>query len=182
MVLRRSCWSTLEGSVVSTASFSFSNYFPCLLVGTCSPPLFNFSSHGIVMMAGVGLDACCHSAHAGARLKNQIFFFKHVLRRSEILEEVIKLCYRRHELKNGNEINSACNTSRFTTKKHISYVKLPIQFCIKECEEALVLNPSFRRARQRLASLLIRKLQAVERQLDMCAEARKVGDWKSALK
>ncbi|XP_042469795.1 uncharacterized protein LOC122052373 isoform X3 [Zingiber officinale] len=35
----------------------------------------------------VGLDACCHSAHAGARLKNQIFFFKHVLRRSEILEE-----------------------------------------------------------------------------------------------
>ncbi|XP_042469793.1 uncharacterized protein LOC122052373 isoform X1 [Zingiber officinale] len=87
MVLRRSCWSTLEGSVVSTASFSFSNYFPCLLVGTCSPPLFNFSSHGIVMMAGVGLDACCHSAHAGARLKNQIFFFKHVLRRSEILEE-----------------------------------------------------------------------------------------------
>ncbi|KAG6483347.1 inactive TPR repeat-containing thioredoxin TTL3-like [Zingiber officinale] len=77
---------------------------------------------------------------------------------------------------------------------------------VKECEEALVLDPAFGRAHQRLATLLIslgqvenarkhlllagpqsdpvefRKLQAVERHLDMCAEARKVGDWKSALK
>ncbi|XP_042391039.1 inactive TPR repeat-containing thioredoxin TTL3-like [Zingiber officinale] len=52
----------------------------------------------------------------------------------------------------------------------------------KECEEALVLDPAFRHAQQRLASLLIRELQAVERHLDMCAEARKVVDWKSDLK
>ncbi|XP_042465117.1 inactive TPR repeat-containing thioredoxin TTL3-like [Zingiber officinale] len=77
---------------------------------------------------------------------------------------------------------------------------------VKECEEALLLDPAFGRAHQRLASLLIslgqvenarkhlllasprpdpvefRKLQTVERHLDMCAEARKVRDWKSVLK
>ncbi|WOL08270.1 inactive TPR repeat-containing thioredoxin TTL3-like [Canna indica] len=77
---------------------------------------------------------------------------------------------------------------------------------VKECEEALLLDPAFVRAHQRLASLFIRlgqvdnarrhlfmagaqpdpiefrKLQAVERHLDRCAQARKVGDWKSALK
>ncbi|KAG6483625.1 hypothetical protein ZIOFF_060277 [Zingiber officinale] len=51
-----------------------------LPVGTCSPSLFNFSSHGIVVMVGVGLDACCHCAHAGARMKDQFsssdVFFK----------------------------------------------------------------------------------------------------------
>ncbi|KAG6508296.1 hypothetical protein ZIOFF_033670 [Zingiber officinale] len=99
-------------------------------LGTCSPPLFNFSSHDIVVMAGVGLDACC--------LKDQF-------------------------------------SSSDVFFKDLKSLK-------KECEEALVLDPAFRRAHQRLASLLIRELQAMERHLDMCAEARKVVDWKSDLK
>ncbi|URE48244.1 TPR repeat-containing thioredoxin [Musa troglodytarum] len=77
---------------------------------------------------------------------------------------------------------------------------------VKECEEALLLDPAFGRAHQRLASLLLRlgqvenarrhlvsagphpdpvelqKLQAVERHLNRCADARKFGDWKTALK
>ncbi|CAL9180237.1 unnamed protein product [Musa hybrid cultivar] len=77
---------------------------------------------------------------------------------------------------------------------------------VKECEEALLLDPAFGRAHQRLASLLLRlgqvenarrhlvsagphpdpvelqKLQAVERHLNRCADARKFGDWKTVLK
>ncbi|KAG6481445.1 hypothetical protein ZIOFF_058046 [Zingiber officinale] len=71
-------------------------------------------------MVGVGLDACCRCAHAGARLKDQFsssdVFFK--------------------DLKSLKKPNS-------------------VEF---------------------------RELQVVERHLDMCAEARKVVDWKSALK
>ncbi|XP_042435545.1 inactive TPR repeat-containing thioredoxin TTL3-like isoform X2 [Zingiber officinale] len=82
-------------------------------------------------MAGVGLDACCHCANVGARLKDQF-------------------------------------SSSDVFFKDLKSLK-------KECEEALVLDPAFRHAQQR-------ELQAVERHLDMCAEARKVVDWKSDLK
>ncbi|KAF8409036.1 hypothetical protein HHK36_005108 [Tetracentron sinense] len=77
---------------------------------------------------------------------------------------------------------------------------------LRECEEAVRLNPGYGRAHQRLASLHLRlgqvenarrhlcfagqqpdpaelqKLQAVERHLGRCAETRKIGDWKSALR
>ncbi|CAN7131006.1 unnamed protein product [Brassica rapa subsp. narinosa] len=76
---------------------------------------------------------------------------------------------------------------------------------VKECEEALRLDPNYGRAHQRLASLLIRlgqvdnarkhlcvlgkpsdpmelqKLEAVEKHMSKCADARRVGDWKAAL-
>nr|CAD1843275.1 unnamed protein product [Ananas comosus var. bracteatus] len=76
---------------------------------------------------------------------------------------------------------------------------------VRECEEAVRLDPAYGRAHHRLAALLIRlgqvdnarrhlflaspqpdpvelqKLQAVEKHLSRCAEARKSGDWKSAL-
>ncbi|KAG6531259.1 hypothetical protein ZIOFF_005049 [Zingiber officinale] len=64
---------------VKVISLSFPDIH-LLTVGTCSPSLFNFSSHGIVVMVGVGLDACCHCAHASARMKDQFsssdVFFK----------------------------------------------------------------------------------------------------------
>lgn len=77
---------------------------------------------------------------------------------------------------------------------------------VTECEEAVRLDPSYGRAHQRLGSLLIRlgqvevakkhlyyaghqpdatelhKLQAVEKHLSRCSGARKIGDWKGALR
>lgn len=77
---------------------------------------------------------------------------------------------------------------------------------VSECEEAVRLDPSYGRAHQRLASLHlrlghidnaqrhlwypgqqpdpseIRKLQTVEKHLNRCIDARKVGDWKSTLR
>uniref|UniRef100_A0A0D9UYC1 Thioredoxin domain-containing protein n=1 Tax=Leersia perrieri TaxID=77586 RepID=A0A0D9UYC1_9ORYZ len=77
---------------------------------------------------------------------------------------------------------------------------------VKECEEAVRIDPSYGRAHQRLASLHIRlgriedaqrhlslatpqpdllelhKLQTVEKHLGRCMDARKVGDWKSMLR
>ncbi|KAG8045701.1 hypothetical protein GUJ93_ZPchr0008g12097 [Zizania palustris] len=77
---------------------------------------------------------------------------------------------------------------------------------VKECEEAVRIDPSYGRAHQRLASLHIRlghiedaqrhlslatpqpdllelhRLQTVEKHLGRCMDARKVGDWKSVLR
>ncbi|XP_072965189.1 inactive TPR repeat-containing thioredoxin TTL3-like [Typha angustifolia] len=77
---------------------------------------------------------------------------------------------------------------------------------VKECREAVRLDPAYGRAHQRLASLHMRlgqveharrhlflgssqpdlaelqKLQAVEKHLDRCADARNIGDWKSVLR
>ncbi|XP_068654065.1 TPR repeat-containing thioredoxin TTL1-like [Aristolochia californica] len=76
---------------------------------------------------------------------------------------------------------------------------------VRECEEALRLDPAFARAHQRLASLHLRlgqvenarkhlfsaqipdtselqKLQIVEKHLSRCTDARKIGDWKSVLR
>ncbi|KAF2929656.1 TPR repeat-containing thioredoxin TTL1 [Oryza sativa Japonica Group] len=77
---------------------------------------------------------------------------------------------------------------------------------VEECEEAIRLDPSYGRAHQRLASLQIRlgrtadarkqigmgglqpdivelhKLEAVDKHLGRFADARKIGNWKSALR
>ncbi|GMJ10128.1 hypothetical protein HRI_004682000 [Hibiscus trionum] len=77
---------------------------------------------------------------------------------------------------------------------------------VKECEEAVRLDPNYGRAHQRLASLLLRvghvenarkhlcfpgqpqdptelqKLQAVERHLSKCTDARRIRDWTGALR
>ncbi|WCJ32253.1 TPR repeat-containing thioredoxin TTL1 [Euphorbia peplus] len=77
---------------------------------------------------------------------------------------------------------------------------------VRECEEAVKLDPAYWRAHQRLGSLLIRlgqvenarrhlcfpghhpdpaelhKLQLVEKHLNKCSDARKVNDWKNALR
>lgn len=77
---------------------------------------------------------------------------------------------------------------------------------VKECEEAIRLEPGYARAHQRLASLLLRfgqvdiawrhlrmpgqpsdsvevqKLQTVEKHLNKCCDSRKVGDWRSMLR
>lgn len=77
---------------------------------------------------------------------------------------------------------------------------------VRECEEAVRLDPTYGRAHQRLGSLLTRlgqlevakkhlfhaghqpdtkelqKLQAVEKHLTRCIDARKIGDWKGALR
>nr|XP_016443778.1 PREDICTED: TPR repeat-containing thioredoxin TTL1-like [Nicotiana tabacum] len=77
---------------------------------------------------------------------------------------------------------------------------------VKECEEAIRLDPSYFRAHQRLGSLLLslgqvenardhmcfqghqpdqadlQKLQAVEKHIGKCTDARRVGDWWSTLR
>ncbi|KAJ6752009.1 hypothetical protein OIU85_002430 [Salix viminalis] len=76
---------------------------------------------------------------------------------------------------------------------------------VKECEEAVRLDPNYWRAHQRLGALLIRmwlgvlistyasqgqhpdpaelhKLQLVEKHLNKCSDARRVNDWKGALR
>ncbi|KAK3033401.1 hypothetical protein RJ639_032374 [Escallonia herrerae] len=77
---------------------------------------------------------------------------------------------------------------------------------VRECEEAVRLDPGYGRAHQRLASLYLRlglvensryhlcfhgqqpdtgelqKLQSLEKHINRCADARKMGDWKGALR
>ncbi|PON96416.1 N-terminal acetyltransferase A, auxiliary subunit [Trema orientale] len=77
---------------------------------------------------------------------------------------------------------------------------------VSECEEAVRLDPGYGRAHQRLASLYLRfgqvesarchlcspgqipdqselqKLKSVEKHLKQCADARKLGDWKSVIR
>ncbi|WCJ24819.1 TPR repeat-containing thioredoxin TTL4 [Euphorbia peplus] len=77
---------------------------------------------------------------------------------------------------------------------------------VKECEEAVRLDPGFARAHHRLASLYLRlglveiaqhsfsvnrqqpaptdleKLQSLEKHINRCADARKIGDWKAVLR
>ncbi|KAJ9172800.1 hypothetical protein P3X46_016007 [Hevea brasiliensis] len=77
---------------------------------------------------------------------------------------------------------------------------------VRECEEAVRLDPGYARAHQRLASLYLRlgqaenarhhllfqgrqtgptelqKLQSLEKHINRCADARKIGDWKGALR
>lgn len=77
---------------------------------------------------------------------------------------------------------------------------------VKECEEAVRLDPNYSRAHHRLASLFIRlgqvenarkhlchpgltpdptemqKLKMVEKHINKCADVRRVGDWKSVLR
>lgn len=76
---------------------------------------------------------------------------------------------------------------------------------VRECEEAVRLNPGYQRAHQRLGSLYLRlgyverayhhlshsqqnditeiqKLQTLEKHINRCADARKIGDWKGALR
>ncbi|KAI3466052.1 hypothetical protein Pfo_022715 [Paulownia fortunei] len=77
---------------------------------------------------------------------------------------------------------------------------------VRECEEAIRLDPGYARAHHRLGSLLlslgqvenarkhicfsghqpdpveVQKLQSVEKHLSKCADARRVGDWRSTLR
>lgn len=77
---------------------------------------------------------------------------------------------------------------------------------VRECEEAIRLDPGYVRAHHRLGSLLVslgqvenarkhlcfpgqqtdpvelQKLQVIEKHLSRCTDARRVGDWKSALR
>ncbi|OMO61082.1 Tetratricopeptide-like helical [Corchorus olitorius] len=77
---------------------------------------------------------------------------------------------------------------------------------VRECEEAVRLDPGYGRAHQRLSSLYLRlglpdnarnhlcfhgqhpdpaelqKLQLLEKHVSRCADARKIGDWKSVLR
>ncbi|GLU15284.1 hypothetical protein SLE2022_317860 [Rubroshorea leprosula] len=77
---------------------------------------------------------------------------------------------------------------------------------VRDCEEAVRLDPNYGRAHQRLASLMLRlgqvenarkhlyfpgqhpeptellKMQAVEKHLNKCTDARRIRDWKSALR
>ncbi|XP_031383776.1 inactive TPR repeat-containing thioredoxin TTL3-like isoform X1 [Punica granatum] len=77
---------------------------------------------------------------------------------------------------------------------------------VRECEEAVRLNPGYRRARQRLASLYLRlgqvenarfhlnypgqqidpsdlqKLHLIDKHIKSCTDARKMGDWKTAMR
>ncbi|KAJ4980563.1 hypothetical protein NE237_031400 [Protea cynaroides] len=98
--------------------------------------------------------------------------------------------------------NAACRSNRAAALAGLGRL---IE-AVRECEEAVRLDPGYGRAHQRLASLHLRlgqaenawkhlcfsgqqpdpmelqKLQGLERHLNRCADARKIGDWKSALR
>ncbi|OVA04051.1 Tetratricopeptide repeat-containing domain [Macleaya cordata] len=98
--------------------------------------------------------------------------------------------------------NAACHSNRAAALTGLGR----LSEAVRECEEAVRLDPGYGRAHQRLASLHLRlgqvenarkhlcfpgqqpdpselqKLQEVERHLSKCANARKIGDWKSALR
>ncbi|XP_010552115.1 PREDICTED: TPR repeat-containing thioredoxin TTL1 [Tarenaya hassleriana] len=98
--------------------------------------------------------------------------------------------------------NAACRGNRAAALMGLKR----IGEAIKECEEALRLDPNYGRAHQRLASLFIRmgqvesasnhlrflgnqsdptesqKVQAIDAHLNKCTDARKRGDWRTVLK
>ncbi|ERN13895.1 TPR repeat-containing thioredoxin TTL1 isoform X2 [Amborella trichopoda] len=98
--------------------------------------------------------------------------------------------------------NAACHGNRAAALAGLGRV----WEAVRECEEALRIDPTYLRVHQRLASLHLRlgqvenawkhlclagnppdsnelrRIQTVERHVNQCADARKVGDWKSALR
>ncbi|KAF5756445.1 putative tetratricopeptide-like helical domain superfamily, acetyltransferase A, auxiliary subunit [Helianthus annuus] len=97
--------------------------------------------------------------------------------------------------------NAACRSNRAAALTMLGR----LGEAVKECEEAVRLNPGFQRAHQRLASLYLRlgqvdrayhhlshgqhndltelqKLQTLEKHINRCSDARKIGDWKGVLR
>ncbi|KAI3818813.1 hypothetical protein L1987_12634 [Smallanthus sonchifolius] len=97
--------------------------------------------------------------------------------------------------------NAACRSNRAAALTMLGR----LGEAVRECEEAVRLNPAFQRAHQRLASLYLRlgqvdrayhhlshgqhndlterqKLQTLEKHINRCANARKIGDWKGVLR
>ncbi|XP_058208636.1 inactive TPR repeat-containing thioredoxin TTL3-like isoform X2 [Rhododendron vialii] len=98
--------------------------------------------------------------------------------------------------------NAACRSNRAAALTMVGR----LGEAVAECEEAVRLDPAYGRAHQRLASLYLRlgqvenarhhlfshtqqpdkaelqKLHLLEKHLNRCADARKNGDWKSALR
>lgn len=97
--------------------------------------------------------------------------------------------------------NAACRSNRAAALTMLGR----LGEAVRECEEAVRLNPGYQRAHQRLASLYLRlgqverayhhlshgqqndknelqKLQTLEKHINRCSDARKIGDWKGALR
>ncbi|KAF9589190.1 hypothetical protein IFM89_019699 [Coptis chinensis] len=98
--------------------------------------------------------------------------------------------------------NAACRSNRAAALTGLGR----LAEAVRECEEAVRLDPGYSRAHQRLASLHLRlgqienarqhlcfcglqpdkvelqNLQLVERHLNRCFDARRIGDWKSAMR
>ncbi|CAN6443802.1 unnamed protein product [Victoria cruziana] len=98
--------------------------------------------------------------------------------------------------------NAACRSNRAAALMALGR----LVEAARECEEAVRFDPNYGRAHQRLVGLYLRlgqvesarkhlyyfgyqpdqvelqKLQTVERYISRCADARKIGDWKSALR
>ncbi|GJU47679.1 inactive TPR repeat-containing thioredoxin TTL3-like protein [Tanacetum coccineum] len=97
--------------------------------------------------------------------------------------------------------NAACRSNRAAALTVLGR----LGEAVKECEEAVRLNPGYQRAHQRLASLYLRlgqverayhhlshgqqndltelqKVQTLEQHINRCSDARKIGDWKGALR
>ncbi|XP_076945747.1 TPR repeat-containing thioredoxin TTL4-like isoform X1 [Bidens hawaiensis] len=97
--------------------------------------------------------------------------------------------------------NAACRSNRAAALTMLGR----LGEAVRECEEAVRLNPGFLRAHQRLASLYLRlgqvdrayhhlshsqhndltelqKLQTLEKHINRCSDARKIGDWKGVLR
>ncbi|XP_071716726.1 inactive TPR repeat-containing thioredoxin TTL3-like [Rutidosis leptorrhynchoides] len=97
--------------------------------------------------------------------------------------------------------NAACRSNRAAALTMLGR----LWEAVRECEEAVRLNPNYQRAHQRLASLYLKlglverashhlshgqqndlvelqKLQTLEKHINRCSDARKIGDWKGALR
>ncbi|XWS10924.1 hypothetical protein CRYUN_Cryun38cG0040200 [Craigia yunnanensis] len=126
------------------------------------------------------------------RVGNEMYKKGHFLEALSLYDKAISLSPR----------NAACRGNRAAALTALGRVGE----AVKECEEAVRLDPNYWRAHQRLASLLLRvgqvenarkhlcfpgqpqdptelqKLQAVEKHLSKCTDARRIRDWKSALR
>nr|GEY51285.1 inactive TPR repeat-containing thioredoxin TTL3-like [Tanacetum cinerariifolium] len=97
--------------------------------------------------------------------------------------------------------NAACRSNRAAALTVLGR----LGEAVRECEEAVRLNPGYQRAHQRSASLYLRlgqverayhhlshgqqndltelqKVQTLEKHINRCSDARKIGDWKGALR
>ncbi|KAF9589852.1 hypothetical protein IFM89_028787 [Coptis chinensis] len=74
--------------------------------------------------------------------------------------------------------NAACRSNRAASLTVLGR----LAEAVRDCDEAVWLDPGYSRVHQWLASLHLHTLQLAEQHLNKCLDAMRIGDWKSAMR
>ncbi|EXB78105.1 Inactive TPR repeat-containing thioredoxin TTL3 [Morus notabilis] len=211
-----SATSSSSSSLSSSASSSAANLFPS----------GNICPSGKILKAGMGSRAASKTDVLGSGTGN--YGHGNIMRGGGVREgnsggksassdpeEVKKAgneCYRRGNFAEAlamydRAISLSPENAAYRSNRAAALTALGrLGEAVRECEEAVRLEPSYGRAHQRLASLYLRfgqvenarchlcfpgqqpdqsevqKLKSLEKHLKQCADARKLGDWKGVLR